>query len=528
MTPWSLAAKLAIMTDGRGGRTRRRCGFGHSRPRRFLGFYLALPSLWLACGGKSETTGAPPALVDVPVNGDACSLFASGTRLKAHYLDGGGGACKLLWFYDSLLDIECKFVETALGQYRCLPLRYTSSFSDAGCTAATLPIVGACSDEPALARGDLITATSADCSAMVGAYSLDTEQTAESPYYLSGGSVCFEPSVSAAPELQWTARAEPITRFVRATAAVIGAAGGLQAWRITAEDGAFTTKDLLVDSASCSPIGVDGVTRCVPGTSSTRFQPNVGDTTCPQPMNVAQASLTTREQCAGERPRYLFEATGDGCSRSGTIFALGERLSSFTAQGACAASAPVPDRNVPLYRIGAPVAGSDFQEVRSAQVGSGALTISCFMDSAGTPIGIQSEITGRADWSLDRGLPCQLFVDENGAKRCVPAAQAMDNTKNFADERCSEPIYALELYCERRAISYLLEGVVGPCPFSARVNDPSFTHAYVAAAYSGPVYATFSGDCQAYPDPHPGVVFYTTGQEVRPEEFPLVRETSDL
>jgi hypothetical protein len=58
------------------------------RPRRAAMAAIVCVSL-VACGGKSEST--PEALIPV-ARGDSTLLFGSGTRLKAHYLDAGGGA----------------------------------------------------------------------------------------------------------------------------------------------------------------------------------------------------------------------------------------------------------------------------------------------------------------------------------------------------------------------------------------------------------------------------------------------------
>jgi hypothetical protein len=92
------------------------------------------------------------------------------------------------------------------------------------------------------------------------------------------------------------------------------------------------------------------------------------------------------------------------------------------------------------------------------------------------------------------------------------------------DIECRRAVYAVEAYCDRPAIAYLLEGVVNPCQFSVRVQSPRFTQAYVADPYSGPVFVRQSGDCRPHTDPPPSRAFYAPGERVSPEAFPLVVE----
>jgi len=480
---------------------------------------VAAPLL-TACGGSFTPSPAG--------DGDPSALFSSGTRLKARYLDANDGARKLLGFHDRLLDVDCYFAETAVGQYHCLPARVTASFSDSACSAPVLPVLGSCPEEPELAASDLITAVSADCAALLRPYSLDALRTEVLEFNGSGTGDCYSASADSKSRPKWTAKAESITRFVAARPSVVGAAGGVQARRIIAEDGAFVTKELLVDGEPCSPIVIDGVTRCVPGPFANRFQQTTGDSTCSGVMGVADGALTRRDQCAGARTRYLFEAMGDGCSRGGTVFELGGPLNSVDLAGSCAVNTPPPDAKRLLYAVGASLPGSGFRELHTTRIGEGALTLGFFTDRARRPLVLESELAASGDWALADGAHCRIFIDAKGELRCVHDAFAMDSSSYFADATCSEPIYAVDAYCDRPPIAYLLEGVVGPCPFSVRAHSPRFTQAYVATAYSGSIYLIQSGECRAHSGSPSGRSFYAAGERVSADTFPLVHETSDL
>jgi hypothetical protein len=78
----------------------------------------------------SEAAAAPePVLAGV----------VSGSRLRARFYDGGGGALLFRGWFDSELGLPCAFTRTPNGPMRCLPAGQPAVFSDSTCT---MPVWG--------------------------------------------------------------------------------------------------------------------------------------------------------------------------------------------------------------------------------------------------------------------------------------------------------------------------------------------------------------------------------------------------
>jgi hypothetical protein len=93
--------------------------------------------LAVACGCSARHTEASPTAVPAePLE----PLFVSGSRLRARVADAGGGARRLLDWYDTLLETTCTFRPMTDGQYRCVPAGETprlglfTTFADDACT----------------------------------------------------------------------------------------------------------------------------------------------------------------------------------------------------------------------------------------------------------------------------------------------------------------------------------------------------------------------------------------------------------
>jgi hypothetical protein len=88
----------------------------------------SLVGLLVLAAATQASGGAPapgPALVGV----------VSGSRVRAMFYDGGGGALLFRGWFDSELGIPCTFARTRNGQMRCLPSGQPAVFFDSTCTA---------------------------------------------------------------------------------------------------------------------------------------------------------------------------------------------------------------------------------------------------------------------------------------------------------------------------------------------------------------------------------------------------------
>jgi len=199
-----------------------------------------------ACGGKSQIS-------PFVARGDSSALFHSGTRLKAHYLDGGGGARALVAFHDTQQDVECNFLETAPGEYWCLPKLVTFTYADAACAEPTLEGRTLCPDQ-SVSAGMLISAGSTDCTAMYGAFSLDAPQAQIATFLLPRGlgTECEALTPEPSTKPGWTTKPVDLQRFVRGTVSIVGSPNGTRVERISTADGAFVNAELVAGSERCS------------------------------------------------------------------------------------------------------------------------------------------------------------------------------------------------------------------------------------------------------------------------------------
>jgi hypothetical protein len=484
----------------------------HGAARR-VALVVVLGASLSACGGKYERTASPP------LAGDSLLPFASGTRLKAHYLDGGGGARRLIAFHDSLLDVECNFVETAPAEYACLPVLQTDWFSDAACSAPALPAVGSCPSAPAFVPGQLISARSADCNAQVNAYSLVAQETQDPAFALSSYSDCAATS-PASPTL-WTTEPEPLARFVRGTASTVGAAGGIQATRVTGEDGAFTAIELVTAGSVCTPVAFDAVERCVPEPLGQLFSGSYSDSSCTD-QNVALVGSSEAEQCAAVTPRYEVESSATDCSVDSAIYTLGDPLSSaFGRVDSCAAvDLTQYSRGDSFYRRGPLFDARTLPAPTPVQIGREAVSVGYFADRTGVPLLARGREASFGQWSLPDHSACELLADPSGQKRCVHNSVTMSAASYFADPSCTQPVYAADTTCGPYAFSYLVDDTVDAC--SSR-----FSQAYAATPYSGPVYYPQPVACQPNRATLSHTSFFMRGAAVDFSVFPAIKDTTD-
>ena len=95
------------------------------------------PLGWLV--GLLVLAPATQASGGAPAPGSALFGIVSGSRVRAMFYDGGGGALLFRGWFDSELGIPCTFARTRNGTMRCLPSGQPAVFSDSACT---MPVWG--------------------------------------------------------------------------------------------------------------------------------------------------------------------------------------------------------------------------------------------------------------------------------------------------------------------------------------------------------------------------------------------------
>ncbi len=467
-----------------------------------------------ACGGKTTRS-------DTRVRPDTSTLFASGTRLKAHYLDGGGGARQLLAFHDTVLDVECNFEETATGQYYCLPAVGAILFADAACTAPViLDLPGACPADSPPSQGTLVSAQSPSCDAQFGAYSVGADLTVDRSYFLDIGGTCEPPKGTQPVEHAGSLTRESLARFVAGTAAPVGAPGGAAGLRVTGADGSFANVDLVANGAPCGRVVVAGSERCVPWPFAQRSS-EYADATC-DAQDLAEVYLSLAQKCAGSSAHFLVEYGAKDCKENDEIYATGEELDRvFTQEYLDPTHCVVLDEASPSYigklhyRIAEAVPGSMFPVLHQGPVGDGALTIDCMQDASGAAIYQSPASQGLGQWALRDGTPCRVMADATGTKRCLDNALERANDV-FSDPSCTQPVYETSVSCAQPPAKYLIE---------RDTCRTQFTQAFLAKEYAGPVYAMGTAPCRPYSAPE--ATFYVEGSPVDASIFPVIADTTD-
>lgn len=472
----------------------------------------ALVSALTACGGQTRMESDP--------SRDTRALFGSGTRLKAHYFDAGGGARQLIDFRDTELGIDCQFVESATGQYHCLPLASTIWFADSECLEPAYPSRTECKSGAPPVR--MVTARRDDCDTLARPYSV-VEQQAVYPLYsrLLAGQ-CLPTSNSEPTEVLRLAP-EPLSRFVSGSASLVGSASGVQGRRVTGDDGSFVNLGLAAEGEPCTEYSFATSTRCVRGDPIVApHDYNFSDSSCTLPAAISSSS--TEQRCAGRRPHYLLELDGNGCPFSARAFALGDSLEqAYSTRNEQSTCEPIElgsenSQGPFAFAVGDSVPETDLPQTFPTRFGSGALTVFGWSDERGVPL--WSTSFGRVDglWALRDGAPCSLFSDPNGTVHCIRDAMLASRSSltYFSDALCTRDVFDARIGCGRRA-RYLVEGY----DYCTR----RFTTLSATKPYDGPVFSLNGGSCELTTQATEYLV--QSGAKVDPNTFPVVSNQVD-
>ncbi|HET7543397.1 MAG TPA: hypothetical protein VFK05_26165 [Polyangiaceae bacterium] len=485
--------------------------------------------LYLLSGTLAACSGKSVAEVPAGQQSDTSAIFGGGARLKAHYLDGGSGARALVDFYDTELKSNCQFVESASGQYHCLPTERAFSYFDADCSEPAYVDHRACGQGPALA-GLLVSALSEECDALAEGYSL-AEERPVTRLYARGLDGCIPVSNS---KTAWSLVREPLTRFVQGSLSVVGAPGGLQASRVTGDDGAFSNLRLMAEGKPCEQVVVQGVARCMPGLGA---RPSSGyfDTASCAGSELALRIASDGERCAKQRAEYVLEERAPTCVEDDALYqAIDDVRDAYRVEQGNQCLARLRDSkpdNYSFYHAGEELTAEDAPPMAITRVGSGVLGVPCQTDREGTPLLAPSQLSGVPGyfplvWSLAEGSACGAIVDPSGTRRCVPASVVWSTVTQgssgpFSDASCTQRVVQWSLgQCSNgsRPFSYFIETDLTSC-------GSVITHAYAVELYSGPLYEQ-RDTCTAL-SPSPDHFYLVRGPEVALASFPPIADTTE-
>jgi hypothetical protein len=309
--------------------------------------------MWLAIGCSSAVDPAPD---------HGPTELTSGSRLRARYVDVGGGARMFQDFFDTKLGIVCRFVRADDAVYRCLPssspigaLRY----ADKDCTKPAFDAF-ACTPPVGAFVGF---ASSTGCENRTQVFRIASQLGPQDAFDISGS----ECQSQGAPtnSLYGLTPAAP-TEFVSAVPRSIALDHGLTTMELVAEDGARQLAGPITDvkrGVDCSPPFDPNATTapCVP-TDSPALSPlgPFGNGSCSEKIIRVSPS-----SCGPATPSIIVEGTTHECAiPTFEYFEVGASLpssSTFDTVNATCVAHPADDTT--NYRVGAAIDPSTFPQL---------------------------------------------------------------------------------------------------------------------------------------------------------------------
>jgi hypothetical protein len=195
--------------------------------------------------------------------------FHSGTRLRARYDDGGGGARSFIEFVDSQLGVRCAFTSADDGRMRCLPLDAAPIiYTDSSCTRPVAPANNPCPGTFTYATqpSSMLACPFEPMASMTTVYALGSMLPQLPVYDRRPDGSC----VSMGMRPVYAVTALPATMFVAANERVESRTSELGVRFLDAEDGASIAVGLYdqVRRAPCAPVEegptTANVARCLP------------------------------------------------------------------------------------------------------------------------------------------------------------------------------------------------------------------------------------------------------------------------
>jgi hypothetical protein len=399
--------------------------------------------------------------------------YASGSRMRARLIDGGGGAVLPSGWYDTELGIDCEVFNVADAGGRCVPgpIYGVTAYSDPACTQPAY--VGFCElpEFAVMGRADA-DACAEDWAARVyrvGAaiegeiYVQDVDGCVAQQAYDTYALEPVDPAMFAAYEREVVARDDELATTV---------------WR--GDDGSYAWSGAhdLGREVDCEVLA-SAPDRCVPLERGAVLDDHHRDAAC---TTGGVASSFYPPACG---PSPVVEDQG------GALYEVGSALDPdavFHEDEGCAPGAGAWLLDWGLFEVGALALQGAFPELGRTQVGNDRLQLTLLSTSAGDAFARHGGFT---DTSLE--LECYPVATSAGL-RCLPAAAAdvrfwVDDTctgmqlhhsyvdattppviPTYADDICGEPVGAVRLGAEHLGAVFFDDGV-GCTPYEVYETD---------------------------------------------------------
>lgn len=420
-------------------------------------------------GGTGVVTAFVSTGVGQVTTGTGLSTFAfkSGTRLRAHVIDGGGDARSFEGWYDSALGMDCVSTVVAGQPNRCLPPQVDGVvYVDAACTSAAASFDASSFPNGAPSYVVEPHAGAQTCDAY-RAWQVGAEAVAPTIYALGPDGAC------AAAGVDVTVRA--LTPVPLDTFAELDVSDehilGLDWRRVeNGPDGAFRAVSALeAPNGSACAVFVsrpDGNRACVP-TDRVRQRPTFADGACGEPAIAL-------DKCEIAATYRIVDVDPDPCQLDAAkIYAAGDIVASVYEGEACVSTGQKGRRLGELLQPA-------FTTFPYPEPRSGTGVVMTLDTASGVPV--------RADGTFFRNyetlLGCTVARTSDGT-RCVPSFAAHAHT--FADDACATPIaVVLGQSC---GLGPQLAGEIGDDGGLVALRT-------LDAAYTGPIWSDRSGVCE--------------------------------
>lgn len=400
-------------------------------------------------GSRSpEDTGVQPDGSQAPAIGS----YQSGSRLRAHYWDGGDGATMFIDWHDTALDITCQFAADASGTLRCLPVRgstiaiYTTRFLDDACTQRGVLVAGL----PARRVPPYATTTGALCGDEAPIVSVNVIAAEASPSklgYTQRDTRCLPFDLSSDEAMFAITPIEP-SIFLPAHTAIERRGPRLDVEVVVADDGARQLGRMLDHDrgASCAPLS---------GVPPLAITPSVAGATClPAVVGLpAEVSLRTdctdatmggwdcpqRDGCNQTSFAIVATASISNCTTTYDVIALATEAAS-TYESATGPCSNLTYGSCKFYPQSALVDWSTFPALARGGLGTGRLSRNVLVAEGDGRVLGESKL---GFWDGERSANCQPRSFSDQIVRCLPEGTAVIGGF-FADAACTQPLIAAD------------------------------------------------------------------------------------